>query len=128
MKIVSIFARYLLGLIFVFFGSNVFFHFLKTPMPPAGSVLGQFEGALAASHYLYVVAFFQVVPGLFLLAGRYIPLALTFLAPVIFNIIVTHVTMAPSGLPMAALVTILWFLVFARVHTAFHGLFQAKVD
>lgn len=128
MKIVSAIARYLLGLIFLVFGSNLFFHFLKMPPPPAGSLMGQFAGALGASHYIYAVAFFQVVPALLLLANRYVPLALTFLAPVIFNIIVTHVTMAPSGLPMAALVTILWFLVFARVHTAFHGLFQAKVD
>lgn len=128
MKIVSTIARYLLGLIFVFFGSNLFFHFLPMPAPPAGSLIGQFSGALAASHYIYVVAFFQVVPALLLLANRYVPLALTFLAPVIFNIIVTHALMAPSGLPMAALVTILWFLVFWRVHPAFHGLFQAKVD
>jgi putative oxidoreductase len=127
MKIVSAIARYLLGLIFLVFGSNILFHFLpQGPMPPG--VMGQFAGALEASHYFYVIAFFQVVPALFLLANRYVPLALTFLAPVIFNIIVTHALMAPSGLPMAALVTILWFLVFARVHTAFHGLFQAKVD
>ena len=126
MKIVSAVARYLLGLIFVFFGSNLFFHFL--PMPAPHGLVGQFEGALAASHYIYAVAFFQVVPALLLLANRYVPLGLTLLAPVIFNIILTHLLMAPSGLPMAALVTVLWFLVFWRVHTAFHGLFQAKVD
>lgn len=128
MKIVSAIARYLLGLIFLFFGLNMYLHFLKMPPPPAGSVFGQFEGALFASHYLYFVAFFQVVPGALLLAGRFVPLALTMLAPVILNIDVTHILMAPSGLPMAALVTVLWLLVFARVHTAFHALFQAKVD
>ncbi len=36
--------------------------------------------------------------------------------------------MAPSGLPLAALVSILWILVFLRVHAAFHGLFQARVE
>ncbi|HEX8811356.1 MAG TPA: hypothetical protein VF742_05125 [Terracidiphilus sp.] len=119
-------ARYLLAIIFLFFGLNAFFHFLKTPPPPPGTV-GQFAGALADSGYVYVVAFFQVVPALILLSNRFVPLALTLLGPVIFNILVFHILMAASTVGLGVLVAILWFVVFWHVRSAFTGIFQAKV-
>lgn len=123
MKIAATIARYLLGVIFVFFGSNLLFHFLPNPpLPP--SPLANFTSALAESHYILAVGFFQVVPGILLLINRYVPLALTVLAAMILNIDLTHILMAPSGLPLAAVVTILWILVFLRVRSAFEGIFQ----
>jgi hypothetical protein len=74
------------------------------------------------------VGLFQVVPAILLLINRYVPLALALLAPVIVNICLVHILMAPSGLPVAALVVILWFLVAYRVRTAFVGLFQKRVS
>lgn len=127
MKIASTVARYLLGAIFLFFGSNIFLHFLPMGPPPTGH-LSEFMAALFGSHYIYAVGFFQVVPAILLLVNRYVPLSLTLLAPVIFNIDLTHILMAPSGLPMAALVTILWLLVFYRVRSAFEGIFRQHVD
>jgi putative oxidoreductase len=123
MKIAATIARYLLGVIFVFFGSNLLFHFLPNPpLPP--SPLANFTSALAESHYILFVGFFQVIPGILLLVNRYVPLALTVLAAMILNIDLTHILMAPSGLPLAAVVTILWLLVFLRVRSAFEGIFQ----
>jgi putative oxidoreductase len=123
MKIAATIARYLLGVIFVVFGSNLLFHFIPNPpMPP--SPLANFTSALAESHYILAVGFFQVVPGILLLINRYVPLALTVLAAMILNIDLTHILMAPSGLPLAAVVTILWILVFLRVRSAFEGIFQ----
>jgi len=126
MKFVSLVSRLLLGLIFLFFGSNLFLNFLHAPMPTG--TMGQFSGALFASHYIYAVGLFQVVPAILLLINRYVPLALALLAPVIVNICLVHILMAPSGLPVAALVVILWFLVAYRVRTAFVGLFQKRVS
>ena len=126
MKIVSTIARYLLGLIFLVFGLNLFFHFLPMGPMPTGPA-GQFFGALMVSHYIQIVAVFQVVPGILLLINRYVPLGLALLAPVIVNIDLTHILMAPSGLPLAALVTILWFLAAWRVRSVFFPLLQQKV-
>jgi putative oxidoreductase len=126
MKIVAVIARLLLGAIFVFFGANLFLQFLPNPPMPPGP-MKDFVMALAVTHYIHVVAFFQVSTGILLLINRYVPLALTFLAPVIANILATHFLMAPSGIPMALFVTLLWFLVFWRVRSAFSGLFQQKV-
>jgi hypothetical protein len=118
-------ARLLLGMIFLFFGSNLFLNFLHAPMPTG--VMGQFSGALFSSHYIYAVGLFQVVPAILLLINRYVPLALALLAPVIVNICLVHILMAPSGLPVAGLVVILWLIVFYRVRSAFSGLFQQHV-
>ena len=123
MKIAATVARYLLGLIFLVFGSNMFLHFIPTPPLPPGP-LADFTRAFAVSHYDVAIGFFQVVPAILLLANRYVPLALTVLAAVIVNIDLTHITMAPSGLPMAGVVSILWLLVFLRMRTNFAGIFE----
>lgn len=121
-KIAATIARYLLGLIFLFAGSNILFHFLPNPPLPPGP-LANFSSALAESHYIYALGFFQVAPAILLLINRYVPLALTVLAGVIVNINLIHITMAHSGLPTAVVVSLLWLLVFLRVRSAFSGIF-----
>jgi hypothetical protein len=121
-KIVSTIARYLLGFTFLTFGLNGFLHFI--PMPPPTGVAGQFLGAIFVSR-LYVVLFLlQIVPALLLLANRYVPLALTILGAIVFNILCIHIFMAPAGLPLALLVTILWFLTAWKVRSAFALILQ----
>jgi putative oxidoreductase len=126
MKIVVLVARILLGLLFLVFGLNGFLHFI--PMPPPTGLAGQYMGALFVSHYLVVVFLLQVVGGALLLAGRYIPLALLLLGPVLVNIVLFHSFMAPEGLPMALFATVLWLIVFAGVRSAFAGVFAQRVE
>ena len=97
MKIAATIARYLLGLIFLIFGLNHYLNFIPMGPMPTG-LAGQFMGALMQSHYMYVVAFFEVVPAILLLVNRYVPLALTFLAPVIFNILLVGILMIRDGI------------------------------
>lgn len=126
MKIAATVARVLLGLMFTVFGLNGFLHFI--PMQPPPGLAGQYMGALFVSHYLVVVFVVQLVGGLLLLANRYVPLALILLGPVIVNIICFHAFLAPEGLPMALVATVLWVVVFAGVRTAFNGVFLQKVE
>jgi putative oxidoreductase len=125
MKITSVIARFLLGLIFLVFGLNGFLHFIPASMPPGTA--GQFVGALFASHYLVVVFLFQLISAVLLLINRYVPLALTLLAPIIVNILLFHLLMALGGLPLAIVVAVLWIAVFLSVRSAFAGLFQQRV-
>jgi putative oxidoreductase len=124
MRIASTIARYLLGLIFTVFGLNGFLHFL--PMPAPTGLAGQFMGALFQSHYLVVVFLLQLIGGVLLLSGFYVPLGLTLLAPVIVNIVCYHSFMDPGGLPMAIVVAVLWFVAYLGVRPAFAGLLQAR--
>ena len=124
MRIAAAIARYLAGAIFLVMGLNGFLNFIHFP-PPTGTA-AQFMGALYVSHYLWVIFAFQVVGGALLLVNRYVPLAVAILAPVLVNIIVFHITMAPAGLPLALFVALLWAVIFFDVRPAFSGLFQAR--
>ena len=124
MKYIFVIARILLGLAFTVFGLNAFLHFLPTPAAPG--LAGQFMGALWGSHY-YVIAFgTQIIGGVLLLSNRYVPLALTLLGPVIVNILSFHMFLDSENMAPAIVVTVLWFVVFSQVRSAFSGLFVAK--
>jgi len=125
MRIAALIARILLGLIFFVFGLNGFLHFIPMGPMPAG-LAGQYVTVMMQSHYLYFVAAFQVAGGVLLLIGRYIPLGLTLLGPVIVNILLYHLLMDLKGIPMAIVVTILWGIVFYRHRQYFSGLFAQK--
>jgi putative oxidoreductase len=125
MRIVVLISRILLGLIFLFFGSNAFLHFLPMPtLPPTPA--GQFLSAIFASHYVFVISGLQVIGAVLLLVNRYMPLALTILGPIIVNIIFYHVLMDTVGVPLALVVAILWFVLFYRYRQNFSGLFVQR--
>jgi len=124
MKIITVIARFLLGFIFLVFGLNGFLHFIPAS-PPSGTA-GQFVGALFVSHYLVPIFLLQIISAVLLLVNRYVPLALTLLAPIIVNILI-HILMLPSGLPLALVVTVLWIVVFLSVRSAFTGLLQQRI-
>ena len=126
MKIVVLIARLLLGLVFLVFGLNKYFNFIPTPPLPPGAA-GQFASVMVSTKYMWVVAAFEVVPGVLLLINRYVPLALALVAPVIVNILTFDVLMQPQGLAMGAVVAILWLFIAYRVRSAFSGLFLQKV-
>jgi hypothetical protein len=124
MKKASTVSRYLLGFIFSVFGLNGFLHFIPTP-PPQG-LGGQFMGALFMSGELYVIMALQLIAGLLFLANRFVPLALAIVAPVVVNILLFHVFMDRSGLPVALGAAALWTVAFFGVRTAFAGIFVAR--
>jgi putative oxidoreductase len=126
MRTASTIARYLAGAIFLVMGLNGFLNFI--PMPPPGGIAGQFMGALYASHYLWVIFAFQLVAAVLLLVNRFVPFAVAILAPVIVNILSFHALMAPSGLPVALFVAVLWTLIFVEVRPAFAALFQPRLQ
>jgi putative oxidoreductase len=125
MKIASIFARYLLGLMFAVFGLNGFLNFIPQP-PPANPVAIQFLAAVSASHFAAFFFLLQVLGGLLLLSGFFVPLALTLLAAELYNILAFHLTMAPASIPPALVASVLWVLVFLRYRESFKGIFSAK--
>jgi putative oxidoreductase len=126
MKIASLIARILLGLIFLVFGLNGFLHFI--PMPPPTGLAGQFFGVLFGSHFYVVIFGVQTIGGLLLLGNRFVPLALVLLGPVIVNIFFFHALMAPAGLPLAFVVVILWIILALRNKQHLAGIFVQRSD
>jgi putative oxidoreductase len=124
MKITALIARCLLGFVFLVFGLNGFLHFI--PQPPMSGLALQFVMALALSHFMIVVFLLQIIPAILLLVNRYVPLALVLLGPVLVNIVLFHAFMAPAGLPLPIILSVLWFLVAYHHRSAFLGLFQPR--
>ena len=125
MKIAALVSRILLGLIFLTFGLNGFLHFIPQP-PPTPGLMKDYFTVMVMSHYMVLPFTLQLVGGVLLLINRYVPLALVLLAPVIVNILMFHVLMAPAGIVPGIVVTILWLVVAYRVRSAFAGLFQQR--
>ena len=124
MKIVSVIARYLLGLIFTVFGLNGFLNFIHQP-PPANPLAIQFFVAISASHFAAFFFAVQLIGGLLLLSGFFVPLALTVLAAELYNILAFHLTLSP-GIAPALVACVLWVLVFLRYRNSFNGVLAGK--
>ena len=125
MKIASIVARYLLGLIFTVFALNGFLNFIHQP-PLANPLAIQFLTSVSESHFAAFFFAIQLLGGLLLLSGYFVPLALTLLAAELYNILAFHLTLAPASIAPALVASILWVLVFLQYHERFRGIFSAK--
>ena len=124
MRILVIIVRSLLGLAFVVFGLNAFLQFM--PAPPPEGLAGDFTKALFVSRYFYVIAILQIVGGALLLLGRFVPLGLTLLGPVIVNILLFHIFLEPKGLAVAVVVSALALFLLWAYRSAFRGLIQSR--
>ena len=124
MKIATIIARVLLGLVFFVFGIAFFFNLIKMPPPPPGHA-GEFMTAMFSSHYIHAVKVFEVIGGLLLLIGRFVPLGLTLLAPVIVNILFYDIFLDSTALPMGIVILALEIFLIWRYRSAFAGLVKA---
>jgi len=102
-KWLPVIARVLLGL--VFFGSGVFAFVSRFAVPPdLPENLQTFAKGLAASTYFMpFLKGTEMTCGLLLLIGAYVPLALIVLAPILINIFLTHLFLAPEGLVLATI-------------------------
>lgn len=105
MRYVILGSRILLGVIFLFFGLNGLLHFFN-PGLPTGDALTWY-GIMAGHHWMNFVAVVQLVGGLLLAVGRFVPLGLTLLAPVIVNILLYHALLWPHGYALALVALVL---------------------
>jgi uncharacterized membrane protein YphA (DoxX/SURF4 family) len=126
-RIAAIVARYLMALMFTVFGLNGFLHFIHQP-PPANPLALQFLVAVSASHFATFFFAMQVLGGLLLFSGLFVPLALTVLAAELYNILAFHLTMAPESIAPALVACVCWILVFLQYRESFKGIFKAKPE
>jgi hypothetical protein len=119
-------ARTLLGLAFVVFGLNYFLPFLPQPAPPPDALA--FAGALVAGKILAITKPIEIAAGLALLGNRFVPLALTLLAPIEIGILAFHVVFEPSGLPLIAILIGFTIYLAWNHRAAFAPMLRARVE
>jgi putative oxidoreductase len=90
-------ARIVLGLIYFVFGLNFFLQFLGTP-PSAGGPAESFTTGLFLSGYFFpMLKGLEVILGLALLLGIFVPLSLVLLMPISINILLFHVFLTDNA-------------------------------
>jgi uncharacterized membrane protein YphA (DoxX/SURF4 family) len=127
MRIAVIIVRILLGLLLLFASSAYFFNL--APQPELEGDMAAFSAGLAASGYILpVVKTVELLCGLALISGWFVPLATVVIFPVAVNIFMVHLVLEPAGLPVAIFVILAdLFLAYAcRQH--YRALFSRKIQ
>lgn len=125
MKIAVLIARILLGLVFLVFGLNAFFHFI--PMQPMPGDAGVFATFLYTHGWFLFHGILYVIAGALLLVGRYVPVALVILGPILVNILMFHITLNPGGIGMGLICSLLELFLIYAYWPAFRGIFTEKM-
>lgn len=125
MKFAIIGVRVLLGLLFVVSGLNGFFHFMENP--EMNETMTAFMGALSGTGYfMTVVKVVEVVSGLMILTGRFLPLGLILLAPVSVHIFLAHLFLDRAELPMAIAIIVLQLFLAWAYRDSYSEILQAN--
>ncbi len=104
MNKMTLVIRILLGTIFFVFGLNGFLNFIPVPTDMPEKLVTFSSGLMASGYFFPLLKGTEVICGLMLLSGMFVPLALVVLAPIVLNIFLVHAFLAPSGMPMAILI------------------------
>ena len=107
-------ARWILGLQFIFWGANGFFHWIA--IPPSSDFIQRFGDICIESKFIMpTVKVFEIVFGVLLLTGFATQIALIFLGPIVFVICGLHFFHNPKWIPVI-LPILIPFLVVLLLH------------
>jgi uncharacterized membrane protein YphA (DoxX/SURF4 family) len=124
-RIVTAIVRILLGLMFLVFGLNGFLNFMPQPKDMPQEII-TVMGALMKAGYMTVVSGAEVLIAVLLLTNRFVPLALTLLAPIIVGILTFHIFMAPATIVPGIVVTVMELYLAWAYRGAFRPMLRAK--
>ena len=124
MKIATIIARILLGFVFAAAGLVSLLKQGKMAGMPADATT--FLTLMVAHHYTVFVALVMLLGGLLLLAGRFVPLGLVFLGPILVNILLFHALFHVPGSITGIVCTLLEIFLIWVYRSSFRGIFLAN--
>jgi len=79
-------------------------YFLKMPQPaPTGNIKVFMEGLTAVVYLMPLLKSIELICGICLLVGRFVPLVTIVLFPILINIICFHAFLEPAQLPLVIL-------------------------
>lgn len=113
MKIAVIIVRVLMGIIFTLASIVVLFDLV--PQPELEGDVRVFNlGLEAAVYFVPLLKVIELLCGIAFITGRFVPLATVMIFPVILNITLYHLFLAPEGLALAI------FLLLGNLFLAFY--------
>jgi putative oxidoreductase len=126
LKYIILTTRLLQGLLFFVFGLNNILHFIPMPAPSGDALI--WMQIMAGHGWFTFIGVLMVVAGLLLLVGRFVPLAIVILAPIIVNIMLYHTLLWPHGIALGIVVTVLELILLVAYHRSFLPLFHPNPE
>ncbi|ABZ94149.1 DoxX family membrane protein [Leptospira biflexa] len=105
MKILYIIVRTLLGALFLFSSIAVLFNLVQQP-EMTGNIKIFNDGLKASGYLMTFIKVTELVCAIAFLTGRFVPLASVIIAPVVINIFMVHIMIAPEGIPVGIFVVV----------------------
>jgi uncharacterized membrane protein YphA (DoxX/SURF4 family) len=90
----------LFGLMFVNAGLNKFFNYMPVPDDMPENMLKMFNGIMAITWLMPLIGAAEIIGGVLFIIPKYRALGAIIIFPVLVGIILTNLTVAPSGLPL----------------------------
>lgn len=125
MRIAIIIVRCLIGFLFV--ASAIVVLFDLVPKPELHGAVKEFnEGIAASGYFIPTLKVIELICGILLITGLFLPLVTVVIFPIVLNIFLFHAFLSPEGLPVAILMLLgNLFLAYAN-RDKYAPLFRAK--
>jgi putative oxidoreductase len=127
MKIAMIIVRTLMGLLFLFASVVVLFNLVPKP-ELTGNIKTFNEGLDASGYFMTLLKSTELVCSIAFLTGRFVPLALVVIAPIVINIFFVHTFIDTAGLPVAIFLVLATSFLAYYYRDSFRPLFRAKPE
>jgi uncharacterized membrane protein YphA (DoxX/SURF4 family) len=124
MKIVVIVARILLGFVFAASGIVSLLKLGKMSGMPVDATT--FMTLMVAHNYTVFIAVIMLIGGLLLLVGRFVPVGLVLLGPILVNILLFHFLFQVQGSITGVVCTVLEIFLIWVYRSSFRGIFVAS--
>lgn len=114
MKKKIFFVLYLLfGLMFINSGLNKLFNYIPVPEDLPEKMVALNSAMEQIGWLLPLVAVVEILGGLLFIISRFRPLGAIVIFPIMIGIVLTHITAAPTGLPVAIILLMinLWAII-----------------
>ena len=125
-RIAAAIARILLGVAFMIFGLNGFLNFMPAPKDLPPDIVTVSMGLMKGG-YMNVVSAVEILAAVFLLTNRFVPLALTLLAPILVGILTFHIATSLGMIVPGAVLSLIELYLAWSYRKAFCPMLAAKV-
>ena len=96
-------ASLLFGLMFINSGLNKFFNYMPIPQDMPETMQKVMTAFMQIGWLMPLVAVAEIVGGILFITNKYRALGAIIIFPILIGILLTHIIIAPSGLPVAFL-------------------------
>jgi uncharacterized membrane protein YphA (DoxX/SURF4 family) len=91
----------LFGLLFINSGLNKFFNYMPMPKDMPENMMNAMTAFMTIGWLMPLIAVAEIVGGILFITNKFRALGAIIIFPVLVGILLTHIIIAPSGLPLA---------------------------